>query len=890
MKLTIKKIAAIAACVLTALAVNAQEQIHSLYFLDNAVMRHTLNPAFEPWENVYVGLPALGFTSINVSNNSLMVSNVLSYQNGKTVTALAPGGDKVGLFDALKSNTLVNGDIRMNVLSFGARGKKYGGYWHFGFSERLDVSANIPSDLLRLPLFGMGRPDGSHHIEDQTLFQLKNLGFDASLYAELLFGYSHTLPKNDKWTLGGALKILIGQDNAMFQANELYIDASRDRWEIVGDAYARMAAPVELTYEYNYPETHSGIKGVDVNATNRYGEYAKPRGFGAAIDFGFTFRPVNFVEISAAILDLGGIYWIKEGTQHTAKFNDYIYQGAEIDINDNNDVDLGKIYGDIWDEIKDRASIVQTNKDYFRMIKAKLNVGAEIYTPNKMIGFGILSSTKLYDTQIYEDLTASVNFRPAQWFNLSANYNFMNLKQHAIGAAMGLRGGPLSLTLAMDYVPFEYAQMDVNGKQQHIIPYRSKGVNLAVGLNLVFGWKRDKDRDGVKDMHDVCPTTPFRQYKKQGIKIMVDENGCPLDEDGDGVPDYLDKCPGTPVQAYGLVDLVGCPLDTDKDGVPDYLDQCPDTPEAARNNVDSVGCPRDTDHDGVPDYLDECPDTPAAARGYVDAKGCPKDSDFDGVPDYLDQCPDTPEAARATVDERGCPRDTDGDDVPDYLDQCPGTPAAARGFVDERGCPKDTDGDGVPDYLDKCPAIFGVISNNGCPENKEIRALFKKAMQGIQFDVNKATIKKKSYPILNKIVKVFVDNPTWKAEVQGHTDSTGRYDYNIKLSDDRANSVRNYLVEHGVEPERLTAKGYGPDKPIASNKTASGRQLNRRTEFDITYEDVVTEENKSEAIDPHEVILPSEDAAPTQGVEPKAPEQEPAPAPAQEPVSTTDGK
>ena len=863
----LKKTAALAATVFMALTAVAQQQTNSLYFLDNAVMRHTLNPAFEPWENVYVGLPVLGFTSVTMSNNSLMVSDVLKYQNGRTVTALSAGGDRVALYEALRKNTLVNADLRLNILSFGARLRKTGGYWHVGISERLDVGVTMPRDLLRLPMFGMEHTDGSHIVDDQTLFQLKSLGFDATLYGELLLGYSQTLPKNDKWTLGGALKILLGQDNVSYRNKEFYINASRDRWRIAADSYLRYSAPIPFagyTDIYGDKERHSNVDWEKLESQFDYksakvGDYMKPRGFGAAIDFGFTWRPLNFMEVSAAILDLGGIYWFNDAHEHRFKLNEYTYEGVEIDVNESNDVDLGATYKDLWDAVKNQFVVDEETKDYFKMIQAKLNVGFEIYTPNKMIGLGLLSTTKLYNENFYEDFMASVNFRPAQWFNLTANYNFMNLKQHAIGASMGLRGGPLSLTLAMDYVPFEYAKIDINDKPQHLVPYRSKGVNLAVGLNLVFGWRRDKDRDGVKDMYDVCPTTPVKQYKKKGIKIEVDANGCPLDEDGDGVPDYLDKCPGTPVEAYGLVDEVGCPIDSDLDGVPDYLDKCPGTPEEARSTVDEFGCPRDTDGDGVPDYIDQCPDTPAEAYGLVDEVGCPIDSDLDGVPDYRDDCPDTPAEARATVDERGCPKDSDLDGVPDYRDACPDTPADLRRYVDERGCVKDTDGDGVPDYRDQCPTVPGVPENNGCPENKEVRALFKKAMQGIQFDVNKATIKKKSYPILDKIAKVFIDNPTWKAEVQGHTDSTGGYEYNLKLSDARANSVRKYLVEHGVEAERLTAKGYGPDKPVASNKTASGRYQNRRTEFEITYEDVVTDENASDAIDPHEVVLPYND-------------------------------
>ena len=255
--------------------------------------------------------------------------------------------------------------------------------------------------------------------------------------------------------------------------------------------------------------------------------------------------------------------------------------------------------------------------------------------------------------------------------------------------------------------------------------------------------------------------------------------------------------------------------------------------------MDKKGCPIDTDGDGVPDYLDKCPDTPKEAKGMVDKNGCLLDSDGDGVPDYLDLCPNTPTEAKAFVDKNGCPKDTDGDGVPDYLDKCPDTPIAARGMVDQNGCPRDTDGDSVPDYLDKCPTIPGVTSNNGCPEiKKEVRTLFQKALQGIQFESGKFKIKPISYTILNKIASVLIENPTYLIEVQGHTDNAGKPETNLLLSEKRAEAVKVYLISKGADAKRITSHGYGDTVPVASNKTPNGRALNRRVEFIISFEKV----------------------------------------------------
>ena len=218
----------------------------------------------------------------------------------------------------------------------------------------------------------------------------------------------------------------------------------------------------------------------------------------------------------------------------------------------------------------------------------------------------------------------------------------------------------------------------------------------------------------------------------------------PADTDKDGVPDKKDKCADTPSQAR--VDVRGCPLDTDNDGVVDYLDTCPNLAGLEQFN----GCP-DGDGDGVADKDDKCPDVPGVAR----FAGCP-DSDDDGIQDSEDKCPNI----KGLDIFNGCP-DTDGDGVEDAKDKCADTPSGIK--VNAEGCIPDTDGDGINDEEDMCPNVAGLKANNGCPEiQPEVKQLFQKALQGIQFESGKAVIKPVSFPIMDAIVKVMVDNPGYK--------------------------------------------------------------------------------------------------------------------------------
>ncbi len=200
----------------------------------------------------------------------------------------------------------------------------------------------------------------------------------------------------------------------------------------------------------------------------------------------------------------------------------------------------------------------------------------------------------------------------------------------------------------------------------------------------------------------------------------------------------------------------------------------------------------------------------------------PADTDGDGVYDSQDQCPNTPRDIK--VDSRGCPLDSDGDGVYDYMDQCPHTPAGIS--VDKTGCPMDTDGDGVYDSQDKCPDTpkGAKVDERGCW-----------TLGGVLFDTDKWNIKPRFRSVLDDVVNVLRHNPGIKLEIQGYTDNRGSISHNMKLSLERAEAVRQYLISRGISPERLSAKGFGCSRPVASNDTPDGRAKNRRVELKPVY-------------------------------------------------------
>ena len=245
--------------------------------------------------------------------------------------------------------------------------------------------------------------------------------------------------------------------------------------------------------------------------------------------------------------------------------------------------------------------------------------------------------------------------------------------------------------------------------------------------------------------------------------------------------------------------------------------------------------PLDSDGDGIPDRSDKCPTQPEDKDGFQDQDGCPDpDNDNDGILDTADKCPNEPEDKDGFEDEDGCPDpDNDKDGVLDGDDKCPNEP----GPKENGGCPDhDRDGDGVVDRLDKCPDQPGPADNDGCPKPKFIVVTKDKIelKQKVHFATNKSTIYPDSFPMLTEVAEVLKSRPEIKVRIEGHTDSRGTLAHNMKLSDARAQSVKEFLAGRGVDAARMEAQGFGPTQPIDDNRTARGRENNRRTEFIIT--------------------------------------------------------
>jgi outer membrane protein OmpA-like peptidoglycan-associated protein len=539
------------------------------------------------------------------------------------------------------------------------------------------------------------------------------------------------------------------------------------------------------------------------------------------------------LKVGLSVTDIGGIKYDRWDYSKNFVINGLVYG----EMFEEAGVNFEEVYK-VMEELPDIFDIDKNTSNFYKMslpTAISLQVDYNIYK-NLYINFTpYLALKRGYNTHTFTNISLTPRYETSL-FGISIPVQYNQYTGFSVGT--GLRLGPIwigsnnllstffnpefdNLNIqVLTKIPILYSKVkDRDGDKVSNRKDRCKDVpgvweNYGCPLN-------DLDEDGIPDDEDDCPDV-------KGLALF---NGCP-DSDNDSIPDHLDECPNM----TGLAKFGGCP-DSDGDGLRDIDDECPniagpiefkgcpdsdsdglrDPDDACPNLAGPIefnGCP-DSDGDGLRDSEDECPNI----AGPIEFNGCP-DTDGDGLSDSDDGCPTIP----GPTEFGGCP-DSDNDSIPDNLDKCP----LIKGLAQFNGCP-DTDGDGIQDTEDECPEEPGSIENNGCPVYEKVEFA---THIGFQSGSDKLT--KESYPYLDQLVQIMIDNPNCWVKLDGHTDNTGSDAVNNKLSQKRVDAIKYYLVDKGINPNRIIARGYGSSKPIAPNNTAEGRSKNRRVEINIAH-------------------------------------------------------
>lgn len=483
---SIYRIIAIVACSILSLSISAQN-VNTLYFLENAPTRHTINPAFQPISNVYVLLPVIGNTNLSFGNNAFTMKDLIFQDptTGQTITALHPNAEGI-LWGKLPEKINIDADIQLNLVSFGARvGKQKKGYFHVNISEHIGIGMGMPKTVLG-PLLGQGLNN----------INLNSINIGATVYSEAAVGYSHII--NEQWAVGAKLKFIVGHAFMKGYFNELSMNSTQEEIRLHGDGNIQVAGLI----------TADMLEGI-INGTGLSEEYfptqflndIKPSAFGGAIDLGVTYKPIKQLQISASVTDLGLIHWSKGGNALVTM--DTTFTGMdEVNYEDytdsNGDFQSNQFMEDMTENIVSYLDALQIhepeNKPFTQMLTANLHVGVDANFWKNRIGIGVYSHTRFFPSHVTEEVTIGASFRPFRCFNLAASYSFINGRWSNLG--VGLSIAPydgIMITATTDYLPLSFAAYQAEG-QTIQLPYQTGCVNATIGLAVVIGTSKKKNR------------------------------------------------------------------------------------------------------------------------------------------------------------------------------------------------------------------------------------------------------------------------------------------------------------------------------------------------------------------------------------------------------------
>ena len=444
---------------LLSFAAVVKSQVTSIYFLKNVYYRHELNPAFQPTANVFVDLPIIPTLQLAGGNNSITFSDIIYPKQidgtTQTVTFLHPRGDKDKFYRTLRPQTKVFLEPKVDLLSFGFKVRS--NYFTFGVSQKTQAVVSLPKDLFKLALYGT--PDTLN----TNIFDFSALGVSGSSYTEFAFGYSKKV--NEKLSVGGKAKFLLGEVGVSSHFNKLQLQANRDKWEIFVDGSVQ-AGMVLASYKMDeetidFPE--------EINVSDALNQTRK----GFAFDLGAVYKVMDKLELSASLLDLGMIHWSKNVVNFTAG-SSIKFEGVSYNPGEENQ-DFFEEYGKA---IADSLKYTATQVPFSSGLYSKILLGAEYYVYKDVISIGLFSKMPLNLKKGNSELSLFANFFPARAFNASLNYSLIHGRFSTIGLGLGGRLGPFNLFLAGDYIPFFFAP--------NYIPRQNKAINLNMGVAIAI--------------------------------------------------------------------------------------------------------------------------------------------------------------------------------------------------------------------------------------------------------------------------------------------------------------------------------------------------------------------------------------------------------------------
>ena len=464
---------------------NANSQQNDvLYFIKGVPQSNTQNPAFQPDYNFYLGLPGMSPMSIDIENNPFRFHDFVFYNPtiDSVITFLHPSADKNKFLALLGKNNFINTDLSTSLFSLGFRIKEM--FFSIGITQKEYVRLNYPKDLFTLPMYGL--LDNSLN---PTNLDLSGIGVNAASYTELSLGISRNI--NDMITVGIRGKILLGQANLYMKTTDIGINTSLTQWQF----HSKLDLDASIPF-LQIPKNQDGQYTLDsarmksqISSSDIMNTFVRNPNLGLAVDLGITVKPMDWLTLSASVVDLGYIRWsnfsynLKQDTSFT--FNGINMTG----IIKGDTANVGKMLSDSISGAFKKTSL--QSKAYNTSLPTKIYIGATFNLWSDRISFGLLSITEIYLNTVRQSFSVSANLQPIRMVSASFAYSLINNTYHDFGFGLSLKPGFVNTYFIFDYIPTAYDKLKT-GNITIPVPVYARAFSMKIGVNLVFGGSRKK--------------------------------------------------------------------------------------------------------------------------------------------------------------------------------------------------------------------------------------------------------------------------------------------------------------------------------------------------------------------------------------------------------------
>lgn len=456
---------------------------NTYYHMFGVPQANQLNPAFQPGCNGYVSMPFAGRIRFAVESNSVTYGDIFEWNSAdkKYISFLHPDGNKQKFMDALKPVNLIRAEAGTSLISAGWRKEQM--FFTFSFSEHYLQGFSFSKDMAEFMVYGNLYNDN---------FNFSDLGVNMSFYHQLAFGASYNL--DDEMWFGVRAKLLLGGVNSTTRSSDIFLKTSTDEWQVKSDVLVEASIPylddlpvddegyldfdslgnADFDLLFGFP---AGIP--DLLTPSGLSVLAGTKNPGFAIDLGFNYVPIEKLNVSASVVDLGFIRW-KNYVYNFQQNLDYTFQGIELKLDEDYSPGEG-----LLDSLQNDMRVKVTKEPYTTMLRGKVYLGVA-YDLTERVRFGGVFRTRIYNYKFYNQYTISANVQPISMFSASLSYSIYNNSYMNLGLGLSMRAGPLNLYFITDQAPSAY-----------FWPQEFTSLNFRFGLNIVWGCS--KIPKGMKD-------------------------------------------------------------------------------------------------------------------------------------------------------------------------------------------------------------------------------------------------------------------------------------------------------------------------------------------------------------------------------------------------------